>query len=164
MHLHKNCCLCHFGVSLPLTDEQMVFLKIKKKSKRVKRTLDEDSSDSEEGVGTSSTVLGDSTKEPTTVSNDQVAVSQRTPRASARRKGLMYGELTESEKTTGRFRFWNFQFKEKEESEKDGDTIVLAHYRTIKSFTASDPELTSAGKNVMLDEYTSNGTALVINH
>lgn len=60
--------------------------------------------------------------------------------------GLMYGGMTESEKQTGRFRFWNFEFRELEDSRKDGDSVVLAHYRWVKSFTVSDPEMTSSGK------------------
>lgn len=132
----------------------MVF-KVKNKPKRAKRTLDEDSSDSEnsiDGIENRITVGDDSTLETSTTSNGQVETSTEFPVSQRRRRGgLMYGELTESEKATGRFRFWNFQFKEREESEKDGDAVVLAHYRTIKSFTASDPELTSTGEGATFD-------------
>lgn len=40
------------------------------------------------------------------------------------------------EKETGRWRFWNYAFKEFDDP---SDRIVGRHYRNVYSFTANDP-------------------------
>ena len=51
--------------------------------------------------------------------------------------GYATQELLQRERETGRWRFWNLEFKEMDDD--PSDRVVAPHYRYILSFTANDP-------------------------